>query len=197
MRRRLATLFADIAGSTRLVVHHEPETVLGVFQCFAELVSDIALAHRGHVKDFEGDGVLLYFDSAVDAAEAALAIRAALDREQCDTGCGGRPGAPARLALTVGDVAIGVVGPPIHPAVALVGPSVNLGARLLKAVPPGGVAASAELVAALEVEAPWLARRFTLLDRAYDVPGAGGLTVAVYALTGDRRIGAEPATIVT
>ena len=26
-----------------------------------ELVSDIALARRGHVKDFEGDGVLLYF----------------------------------------------------------------------------------------------------------------------------------------
>lgn len=197
MRRRLATLFADIAGPTRPVVQHEPETVLEVVQCFAELVSDIALAHRGHVKDFEGDGVLLYFDSAVDAAEAALAIRAALDREQCDTGCGGGPGAPARLALTVGDVAIGVVGPPIHRAVALVGPSVNLGARLLKAVPPGGVAASAELVAALEVEAPWLARRFTLLDRAYDVPGAGGLTISVYALTGDRRIGAEPVRIVT
>ena len=197
MRRRLATLFVDIVGSTRLVVHHEPETVLGVVQCFAELVSDIALAHRGHVKDFEGDGVLLYFDSVVDAAEAALAIRAALDREHCGTGCGGGPGAPARLALTVGDVAIGAVGPPTHPAVALVGPSVNLGARLLKAVPPGGVAASAELVAALDAETPWLARRFTLLDRAYDVPGAGGLTVAVYALAGDQRIGTEPARIVT
>ena len=61
MRRRLATLFVDIAGSTRLVVRHPPETVLGVVQCFAELVTDIALAHRGQVKDFEGDGVLLYF----------------------------------------------------------------------------------------------------------------------------------------
>ena len=30
MRRRLTTAFADIAGSTRLVVHHEPEMVLGV-----------------------------------------------------------------------------------------------------------------------------------------------------------------------
>jgi len=107
------------------------------------------------------------------------------------------PGRRRRLALTVGDVAIGAVGPPIHGAVALVGPSVNLGARLLKAVPPGGVAASAELVAALEAKAPWLARRFTLLDRAYDVPGAGGLTVAVYALTGDQQIGAEPARTVT
>jgi len=27
-------------------------------------VSEIALAHRRHVKDFEGDGVLLYFDRA-------------------------------------------------------------------------------------------------------------------------------------
>lgn len=197
MRRRLATLFVDIAGSTRLVVHHEPETVLGVVQCFTGLVSDIALAHRGRVKDFEGDGVLFYFESAVDAATAALAIRAALDRERCHTGCGGGPGASARLALTVGDVAIGAVGPSIHPAVALVGPSVNLGARLLKAVPPGGIAASAELVAALEAEAPGLAQRFTLLDRSYPVPGAGGLAVAVYALADDQRIGTEPAMILT
>ena len=189
MRRRLVTLFADIAGSTRIVMHHEPEKVLGAFQCFSELVSDIALAHRGHVKDFEGDGVLLYFDSAVDAAEAALATRAALDRGQCDSGCGGGPGVPARLALTVGDVAIGVVGPPLHRAVAIVGPSVNLGARLLKAVPPGSVAASAELVATLQVEAPSLARRFRLLDPAYEVPGAAGLSIAVYALARDRWSG--------
>jgi class 3 adenylate cyclase len=187
MRRRLVTLFADIAGSTRIVMRHEPEKVLESFQCFSELVSDIALERRGHVKDFEGDGVLLYFDSAVDAAEAALAIRAALDRGQCDSECGGGPGVPARLALTVGDVAIGVVGPPLHRAVALVGPSIHFGARLLKAVPPGGIGASAELVAALEVEAPSLARRFRLFDPAYEVPGAAGLSIAVYTLADDRR----------
>jgi len=185
MRRRLVTLFADIAGSTRLVMHHDPEKVLGAFRCFSELVSEIALARRGHVKDFEGDGVLLYFDSAVDAAEAALATRAALDRGQCDSGCGGGPGVPARLALTVGEIAIGLVGPPLHRAVALVGPSINLGARLLKAVPPGGIAASADLVATLEVEAPSLAQRFRLVDPAYEVPGAAGLRIAVYALADD------------
>jgi len=149
MRRRLATLFVDIAGSTRLVVRHPPETMLGVVQCFAALVTDIALRHRGRVKDFEGDGVLLYFESAVDAADAALAIHAALDRERCEAGCGGGPGAPVRMSLTLGDVAVGAVGPKAHPALALVGPSVNLGARLLRVVPPGGIAASAEVVAAL------------------------------------------------
>ena len=117
MLRRLATLFVDIAGSTRLVVRHPPETMLGVVQCFAELVTDIALRHRGRVKDFEGDGVLLYFESALDAAEAALAIHAAL-----------------------------------------------------------------------ESEAPALAGRFRLLDPAFEVPGADGVTIAVYALEEGARI---------
>lgn len=188
MRRRLATLFVDIAGSTRLVVHHPPETVLGVVQCFAELVTDLALAHGGRVKDFEGDGVLLYFESPADAAEAALAIHAALDREGCEAGCGGGPGAPVRMSLTLGEVAVGAVGPTAHAALALVGPRVNLGAPLLRAVPPGDIAASADMVAALESEAPTLARRFRLLDPAFEVPGAGGATIAVYALEEQARI---------
>ena len=195
MRHRLATLFVDIAGSTRLVARHAPETVLAVVQCFAGLVADIALAHRGHVKDFEGDGVLIYFDTATAATEAAVAIRAALDRERCDTGCGGGPGAPVRMALTVGDVALGLVGPPGHRALALVGPSVNLGARLLRALPPGGIVASGDVVAALQTEAPWLAERFALIDPAYAVAGGDGLTVAVYAVDEGRRTPAPSATI--
>lgn len=182
MRQRLATLFVDIAGSTRLLVHHPPETVLGVVQCFMTLVTEVASAHGGRVKDFEGDGVLLYFGSARRAVEAALAIRAALDRDRCDTACEGGPGAGARMSLTIGDVAIGTVGSSGHPALALVGPSINLGARLLKVLPPGGIAASEDLMVALRVEAPTLAGRFRLLGAAMEVPGADGLTVAVYAL---------------
>ena len=70
---------------------------------------------------------------------------------------------------------------------ALVGPNINLGARLLKAVPPGGIAASAELVATLETDAPSLAKRFRLVDPAYEVPGAAGLRIPVYALADDRQ----------
>jgi adenylate cyclase len=188
MRQRVATLFVDIAGSTRLVVRHPPEAVLGVVQCFAELVSEIALVHGGHVKDFEGDGVLLYFGSAVDAAAAAVAIHAALDRERCEAGCGGGPGAEVRMSLTVGEVAIGAVGPPANRSLALIGASVNVGARLLKAVAPGGIAASAEVVAALEDEAPNLAAHFRLLDDAFEIPGADGTTVAVYMLDEAGRV---------
>jgi hypothetical protein len=55
---------------------------------------------------------------------------------------------------------------------------------LLKAVPPGGIAASAEVVEALGRQAPALAARFRLLDPAFEVPGTDGLAVSVYASIG-------------
>ena len=190
MTRRLATLFVDIAGSTTLAVRHPAEAVLGVVQCFASLVVRAALRHRGLVKDFEGDGVLLYFESARDAVEAALAIRGGLDQRRCETACDGGPATRVRMSLTVGDVAVGVVGPASHAALALVGPSVNVGARLLRALPPGGIAASDEAMTALRDEAPDIAGHFRLADPAFEVPGADGLTVAVYAFTDPATMGA-------
>ena len=61
VRRRLATLFVDIAGSTSLLINHPPEVVLGIVQGFMALVTEVASAHAGTVKDFEGDGALVYF----------------------------------------------------------------------------------------------------------------------------------------
>jgi class 3 adenylate cyclase len=176
-RRRLTTLFVDIAGSTRLLVHHPPETALAVVQRFMRLVTEVALAYCGDVKDFEGDGALLYFESTAEAAEAALAIRAALSRGTCDVAT---PIA-ARMSLTVGDVVVGVIGSTLRRAIALVGPSVNVGARLLKQIEPGGIIASGEVVEALRAEAPALADLFHLLDPAFEVQGGDGVTVATYA----------------
>jgi class 3 adenylate cyclase len=177
-RVRLATLFVDIAGSTRLLAHHPAETVLACVQRFMRLVTDVALAYCGDVKDFEGDGALLYFESASEAVEAALAIRAALADGVCDAPC---PMA-ARMSVTVGDVVLGVVGSGRRHTVALVGPSVGVGARLLKRIAPGGIIATADVVEALRDEMPELAGDFRLLDPAFEVPGTDGLSVATWAL---------------
>ncbi len=175
-RRRLATLFVDIAGSTRLLMQHPPETALAVVQRFMRLVTEVALAYCGDVKDFEGDGALLYFESTAEATQAALAIRAALARGVC-----GEVGPIAgRMSLTVGDVVLGVIGSAMRQAIALVGPSLNVGARLLKQIAPGGIIASGEVVEALLEEAPALATEFRLLDPVFEVPGADGVTVATY-----------------
>ena len=182
VRRRLATLFVDIAGSTSLLVHHPPEVVLGVIQCFMGLVAEVAFAHAGNVKDYEGDGALLYFDSAGDAARAALDIHAGLGQGHCETGCGGGPGILARMSLAVGDVVVGTVGPPRRTGLALVGPSVNIGSWLLKHIDPGEIIATGEIVDALRLDRPDLAAMFRLRDREFSVPGADGLGVSTYVL---------------
>lgn len=182
-RRRLTTLYVDIAGSTRLLAAHPPETVLRVVQRFMHLVTEVALAYCGDVKDYAGDGALLYFEAVADGARAALAIRDALAAGCCDVGNAGVPVVTARMSLTVGDVVLGPVGTAVRHALALVGPSVSVGARLLKQGEPGSLLATGEVVEALAREAPDLAAEFRLLDPAFDVPGADGMTVAVWGAT--------------
>lgn len=182
IRRRLATLFVDIAGSTSLLVHHPPEVVLGVVQGFMTLVTEVASAHAGTVKDFEGDGALLYFASTKNAVTAALAIRRRLADGRCDIACGDGPGIAARMSVTVGDVVVGVVGSSRRQGIAIIGPSVNVGARLLKHAPAGTIIASGEVFEALRRDAPRLADEFNSLDAAFAVPGADGMTVATYVV---------------
>ena len=182
VRRRLATLFVDIAGSTSLLVHHPPEVVLGVVQGFMTLVTELASAHAGTVKDFEGDGALLYFASVKNAVTAARAIQRRLADGRCDVACGDGPGIAARMSITVGEVVVGVVGSPRRQGMALIGPSVNIGARLLKHAAPGEIIAGGEVVEELQHRAPQMAADFQLLDAAFVVPGADGLSVATYVV---------------
>lgn len=183
MRRRLTTLFVDIAGSTSLLIHYPPEVVLNVVQGFMTLVTEVAAGHAGTVKDFEGDGALVYFASVKNAVRAALAIRRKLSDGRCNITCRDGPGITARMSITVGDVVVGMVGSSTRHGIALVGPSVNIGARLLKHAPLGAIIASSEVVSELqERDSRELTEEFQLLDAAFAVPGADGLTVATYVV---------------
>lgn len=177
-RRRLTTLFVDIAGSTRLLEQHPAETVLAVFQRFMHLVTDVALAYCGDVKDFEGDGALLYFESTTEAAQAALAIRDAIASGVCGMVCP----VSARISLSVGQVVVGLVGTTMRRSIALIGESVHVGARLLKHVAPGGIIASGEFVQSLRAERSLLADQFRLHEQAFEIPGADAITVTTYVI---------------
>jgi class 3 adenylate cyclase len=91
------------------------------------------------------------------------------------------------MSVAVGDVVLGVVGSRQRHAVALVGPSVSIGARLLKQVPPGGIIATGEVVEALRAEMPHLARDFRPVDPAFEVPATDGIVVATWAIGSDER----------
>jgi class 3 adenylate cyclase len=167
LRKELTVLFVDIADSTATVVHQPPEVALALVQSFMEVVTNIALAHCGDVKDYEGDGALLYFESVTEATQAALAIRGALARMQTAHS----DPLQARLSLNVGSVVIGVIGTALRRSVALIGPSINLAARLLKQVPPGGIIATETVVERLRQEAPDLAQQFQLWNARLELKG--------------------------
>lgn len=167
VRKELTVLFVDIADSTAVVLHQPPEVALALVQSFMAVVTEIALAYCGDVKDYEGDGALLYFESVSEATRAALAIRAALRHTSPE-----RPQPlHARLSLNVGDVIIGVIGTALRRSVAVIGPSINLAARLLKQIPPGGIIATAAVVEQLWREAPTLATHFQLWNERLELKG--------------------------
>ncbi len=167
LRKELTVLFVDIADSTATVANQPPEVALALVQSFMEVVTNIALAHCGDVKDYEGDGALLYFDSVAEATQAALAIRDALARTQTAHS----DPLQARLSLNVGSVVIGVIGTTLRRSVALIGPSINLAARLLKQVPPGGIIATETVVERLRQEAADLAQQFQLWNARLELKG--------------------------
>lgn len=174
----LAVLFVDLANSTRMLVQQPPTQALLLIQRFTEMVTEIAVAHCGDVKDYEGDGALLYFASIAHATRAALAMRTAFTALQTTNG----HVVQARFSLNVGEVTIGVIGSALRRSVALIGPTVNLAARLLKHVAPGGIIAPQTAVERLEQDAPTLARDFRLQGACLTVRDFEEQCVMAYSL---------------
>jgi len=175
-RKELTVLFVDIADSTATVLHQPPEVALALVQRFMGLVTEIALAHCGDVKDYEGDGALLYFESVPEATQATMAIRNALAHEQPE----GQAPLRARLSLNVGSIIVGVIGSALRRSVALIGPSIHIASRLLKHIPPGGIIATEAVVERLRQEAPALAQRFQVWDPCLVLKGVEEECVMAY-----------------
>jgi class 3 adenylate cyclase len=177
-KMELAVVFVDLADSTPALLRQPPQRALAAVQRFMEMVTTVALAHCGDVKDYEGDGALLYFASLPQATRAALAIRAALAQEPLAT----QPVLQARLSLNAGEVVIGVIGSARRRAVALIGPTVSLAARLLKQIPPGGIIAPHTAVEQLQQEAPELAEQFEVWGECLTLKGFEEECVTAYHL---------------
>jgi class 3 adenylate cyclase len=179
-KKELAVVFVDLADSTQVLLHQPPEHALATVQHFMEVVTEVALAHCGDVKDYEGDGALLYFASLTQAARAALAIRKVLGQERYTA----EPLLQARFSLNIGEVVMGVIGSPRRRAVALIGPAVSLAARLLKQIPPGGIITPHTAVQRLHQEAPDLAEHFRLWGECLTLKGFEEECVRAYHLPG-------------
>ena len=80
-RRQLTVMFCDLVGSTALAERLDPEQLRDLMQAYQRACGDVIEKYDGHVAQYLGDGLMVYFgwpraheDDAVRAIRAGLEI---------------------------------------------------------------------------------------------------------------------------
>lgn len=131
-RRLAAVLAADVAGYSRLMGEDEEGTLSRLKAIRKALVDPTVAAHRGRIVKSTGDGILVEFASAVDAARCAVEIQRLMAAQNADVPQGSR--IEFRIGIHVGDI--------IFDEGDIFGDGVNIAARLEGIADPGGVCLS-------------------------------------------------------
>lgn len=146
-RKQVTVLFADVANSTGLAEHADPEETHAIMdRCFAILLDEI---HRfgGTVNQFTGDGVMALFGAPVAHEDhVRLALNAALAIQRAIVAYGRllREGRGIefrmRIGINSGPVVVGKIGNDLRSDYTAVGDTTNLAARMLTLAEPGTIA---------------------------------------------------------
>jgi TolB-like protein/class 3 adenylate cyclase len=131
-RRLAAVLAADVAGYSRLMGIDEEGTLARLKATRKSLVDPTIAAHRGRIVKTTGDGMLVEFASAVDAARSAIEIQRGMSSQNADVQHDTR--IELRIGIHVGDIIIDDND--------IFGDGVNIAARLEGIADPGGICMS-------------------------------------------------------
>src|SRR6202521_5103925 len=131
-RRLAAILAADVAGYSRLMGANEEATLAQLKSVRRALVDPTIAAHRGRIVKTTGDGMLVEFASAVDAARCAVEVQQGVALENVNVPQQAR--IEFRIGIHVGDI--------IFDDNDICGDGVNIAARLEGIAEAGGVCMS-------------------------------------------------------
>ena len=150
-RRQVTVMFVDLVGSTPMSMKLDPEDMREILRSFHEVCATAVQREDGHIAQYLGDGVLVYFgyphaheDDAVRAVQAGLRIIDAL--HETNQTLEKRYGMPlqARIGIHTGLVVVGDIGAGAARArQGIVGETPNVAARLQGEADPGTVVVSA------------------------------------------------------
>jgi class 3 adenylate cyclase len=157
---RVTVLFVDLRGYTGMAERLSAARVVPLLDEFFRVLATAAEAYGGTVFHMAGDGMMAGFgmdeESGNGAREALAAGHAMLEgfapiaarwrsELSIDAGIG--------VGLHLGEVALGVLGPPRHKTTTMVGDTVNVAARLCSRARAGEVLFSCTVATALESNA--------------------------------------------
>ena len=131
-RRLTAILAADVAGYSRLIGADEEGTLAQLKALRKTLVDPTIAKHRGRIVKTTGDGMLVEFASAVDAARCAVDLQGGMAGENTEIPQAKR--IEFRIGIHLGDIIIDDND--------IFGDGVNIAARLESIAVPGGICIS-------------------------------------------------------
>src|SRR5258707_4408473 len=131
-RRLAAILAADIAGYSRLMGQDEVATLRALKAHRRELVDPTIAKHHGRIVKTTGDGMLVEFASAVDAARCAVEVQRGMAGENTEVPQAKR--IEFRIGIHLGDIIIDGND--------IIGDGVNTAAQLESIAVPGGISIS-------------------------------------------------------
>lgn len=131
-RRQMTVLLCDLADSTKLASSLDPEDFKSLMQGYQEACGAVVQRYEGHVAQYRGDAVEVYFGwpaAQEDAAERA--VRAGLDILEAVKAIASPKPLSVRVGISTGIVVIGEtgLGDPSKPSGA-VGDTPHIAARL-------------------------------------------------------------------
>jgi class 3 adenylate cyclase/tetratricopeptide (TPR) repeat protein len=148
-------MFCDLVGSSALAERLDPEDMLQVVNSYQTVCVDIVGNYGGHVAQYLGDGILIYFGyPRAQDNDAERAVLCALDIQKAiaDSGRIGGTAVRVRIALHNGPVVVGPLAGQVNGRALAIGEAPNLAARLQKLAAPGEVVVSESLRRLLAAE---------------------------------------------
>jgi len=150
-----AVMFVDVAGFTRRSEHLGPSATVGFLRDLHGRIERAALAHRGVIEQFMGDGAMIIFglpepgaDDAARALAASQQLIADLGDWNLDLKRHGADAVRLRVGLHYGPVIAALLGGERQGQITVAGDTVNVASRLQEMGKEHGavIVASAEFV---------------------------------------------------
>src|SRR5256886_2079040 len=149
-RRQLTVLFCDLVDSTRLASQLDPEELRQVVQAYQATCAKVIARFEGHIAQYLGDGLLVYFgyplaheDDAQRAVRAGLGIVEAMGQLHPSLGPAREVHLAVRLGIHTGLVVVGDVGDGARQEQLALGETPNVAARLQGLAAPNTLVISA------------------------------------------------------
>lgn len=148
-RRQLTVMFCDLVGSTELSGRLDPEDLRGLLRTYHDVSAAAIRAADGHIAQYLGDGLLVYFgypvareDNAARAVHAALGILEAIEQVNPRLQRTKDISLRVRIGIHTGPVVVSDVGGDLRRERLAVGETPNLAARLQGLAAPNTIVIS-------------------------------------------------------